>query len=110
MPRRKKTLTYLQRDHPDAIEIIEDMAAQCAREVDIAAALGTSWGTFNRIRSESDEVAQAMQRGSAKAHHQLVSRLYQKAMDGDTIALLFLLKTRFGYREASPSSIRAMSA
>lgn len=96
MPRALKTFDSL----PDnALEIIEEMAATGYREVDIARALDTSWQVFNRIRQENESVANAFEAGRGREHQALVSKLYEKAMKGDTVAALFLLKTRHGYRE-----------
>ncbi len=54
---------------------------------------------WSRCRDAQQEVADALAAGKQQMHDALCGKLYAKAMDGDTVALLFLLKTRYGYRE-----------
>jgi len=75
------------------------MTANGAREIDIAAALGVCWQTMNRERQEKPEIAQAFAIGNAVGHERIVGKLFEKCMNGDTIACIFLAKVKYGYRE-----------
>ena len=78
---------------------ITDLASRGFSERDIARSLGVSAGTWTRIKDENPEAQDALDEGRSVEHLALYGRLYQKAMDGDIVALLFLLKCRHGYRE-----------
>ena len=93
MPRVKKLLPK------GGLEKIRDWASHGHSERDIARALGMSASTWTRIKDENPEAQDALDEGRSVEHLALYGRLYQKAMDGDIVALLFLLKCRHGYRE-----------
>lgn len=60
---------------------------------DIAAFIGISEPTLLKLYSREIE------RGRTVANHEIGKRLYEKAMDGDTTALIFWAKTRMGWKE-----------
>lgn len=82
-----------------ALPIITKLAAKGVRQRDIGRAIGVSQQVWNRQREAQPEVADALAAGQQKMHDALVHKLYEKAVEGDTVSLLFLLKCRFGYRE-----------
>ena len=91
----------------DGHALITVLAAKGNRERDIAAHCGMSHVTWTRRKAEDPSIEEALEAGRAIWHNQLVGKLHSKAMKGDTVALLFLLKTRFGYREGdSPQESR----
>jgi hypothetical protein len=78
---------------------ITDLASRGFSERDISRALGVSQSTFTRFKSEDEAVQDALDAGRSIEHLALYGKLYEKAMGGDIVALLFLLKCRHGYRE-----------
>jgi hypothetical protein len=81
------------------LEKIRDLASRGYSEKDIARSLGMSATTWTRIKNDTPEAQDALDEGRSVEHQKLYSKLMEKAVAGDTIALLFLLKCRHGYRE-----------
>jgi len=81
------------------------MVKHGARETDIAAKLGMSFPTWHRLKQERADIQQAMAEGNSHLHEQVFGMLYKRAMDGDTIAILFLLKSRFAYKEGTTQEV-----
>jgi hypothetical protein len=77
-------------------------AARGLRLDDAAARLGISRRTLGRIFEVDPRAAQAWALGRAELHEELIGTLIAKAKRGDTVALLFSLKTLYGYREGEP--------
>ena len=75
------------------------MAAAGARRQDAAARLGMAVDTLRRIFRDDESAARAWDVGRSELHQKLVSKLIEKAKEGDTVPLLFCLKSIFGYRE-----------
>lgn len=82
---------------------IKQLAARGVREVDIARACDIHPTTWQRIKNEDAQVAEAFAAGRQKMHDSLVNVLYQNAMKGQLVPALFLLKCVFHYREDSPA-------
>lgn len=78
---------------------IRELAANGAREVDIARELKMSPRTWDRVKREDEKALAAWEAGRAVEHEALRGLLFEKAMSGNVAAAMFLLKTRFGYRE-----------
>ena len=76
------------------IERVESIAAMGGTNEQIAAALGIAKGTLFNVRKRDKAVDEAIASGKDKADIQVVGRLYKKAMDGDTTAMIFWLKNR----------------
>lgn len=68
----------------------------------IAEALGVDKTCFQAIRKRQPEVQEAIDRGRSRVVGELTSLLLTKARKGDTVALLFALKTIGGFREGTP--------
>jgi len=83
----------------NGLEKIRDLASRGFSEKDIARALGMSAKTFLHRKQEEQAVQDALDEGRSIEHQALYGKLMEKALAGDTIALLFLLKCRHGYRE-----------
>jgi hypothetical protein len=81
------------------LEKIRDLASHGHSEKDIARALGMAPSTWTRLKDENPEAQDALDAGRSVEHLALYGKLYEKAMGGDIVALLFLLKCRHGYRE-----------
>lgn len=93
MGRPRKTLPK------NGLELISDLSARGVKETEIAKALGMSFQTWKKIREENPEAKQAWEEAKAVECDALVGKLYDKAMDGDSSAAMFLLKARHGYRD-----------
>lgn len=99
---RKKTVPASR------LALITQLAARGVREKDIARAVDMSADTWVRCRDVQPEVANAFEAGRQAMHDALVGKLYEKAMHGDTIALIFALKIFYGYRDnAEVQELRA---
>ena len=83
----------------DGLAKIRDMASRGHTEKDIARALGMSATTWTRIKGDEPAAQDALDEGRSIEHSALYGKLYEKAMAGDIVALLFLLKCRHNYRE-----------
>lgn len=84
---------------PGGYKRIRELAANGAREVDIARELKMSVRVWQEIRKEDEKALAAWEAGRAVEHEALLGVLFDKAMSGNIAAAMFLLKTRFGYRE-----------
>ena len=81
------------------LKIVEAMAAKGCLLETIAKALRMSHDTLEACRRRQPEVALALDRGRGVLHDELVSILVQQARAGQFVPAMFLLKTRFGYKE-----------
>lgn len=88
---------------PDAARRIEDLAANGHSLLGVAVALRTCRDVFARWLEEAPELREAFERGRERERFALHNKLFQDAMNGNTVAALFLLKSRHGYREGDQS-------
>ena len=65
----------------------------------IAAAMAISVDTFRKWLDEYPELNDAFDQGRERERAALHGKLYDAAMEGNTVAAMFLLKSRHGYRE-----------
>jgi len=72
---------------------VEALAGLGLTDEDIALVLGIGERTLERYKKGPD-FWHALKRGKIKADSQVVKRLYEKAMNGDTTAMIFWLKNR----------------
>lgn len=75
--------------------IVRALAKYGVRQHDIAVQIGVAKGTLAKYYSED------LDAGMAEAAEGLAKTAYQMAMDGDVRMIIFLLKTRLGYRETT---------
>jgi len=83
----------------NAIEIIKSIASRGCSEKTICATFGLSWETWVRWREEFPEIKEAYDQARAVEHDSLVGVLFDKALKGDIVAAMFLLKCRHNYRD-----------
>lgn len=83
----------------NAIEIIAETACRGCSEKSVAFALGVSFDTWLRWREDHPELKQALDKARSVEHDKLVGVLFEKAMAGDSVAAMFLLKCRHNYRD-----------
>ena len=72
---------------------VESLAALGLTDEDIALVLGIGERTLERYKKDP-EFWHALKTGKIKADSQVAKRLYEKAMNGDTTAMIFWLKNR----------------
>lgn len=75
--------------------IVRALAKYGVRQYDIAVQIGVTKGTLVKYYSAE------LDAGMAEAAEGLAKTAYQMAMDGDTRMMIFLLKTRLGYKETT---------
>ena len=85
----------------NGLDIIRNLAERGVRETDIARALGMSFKTWKRIKDENDEARETLEEARQIEENKLFGILYEKAMKGDTVSAIFLLKSRHGYKEGA---------
>ena len=80
-------------------KLVESLSQYGVPQEEIAQRIGISVDTMvNVYRAE-------ILRGRGNANANVGKRLFQKAMDGDTTALIFWAKTRLGWRETSRTEV-----
>lgn len=72
---------------------VESLAAVGTRYEDIALYLGITRPTLDKYYKEELKI------GTIKANAAIANTLYKQALDGNTTAAIFWLKTRAGWRE-----------
>ena len=91
----------------NGLQTITALATKGVREKDIARAVGMSVPTWIKYKADFPEALAALEDGQQAMHDALIGKLFEKAMGGDIVALLFTLKSRFAYREGDePSEVR----
>lgn len=84
------------------LQAIYDMAFAGVPLTTIAENLGVSHDTFALIRKRQPEAEDAVKRGRSRVVGDMTRVLINKALDGNTVELLFALKTLGGFREGVP--------
>lgn len=79
---------------------IEELAGQGLTAEQIAECLGVKRITLWRWSKRSD-VGAALERGRVKMYSVATGKLKEKIMEGNTSAIIFYLKTRWGWKEQS---------
>jgi len=92
MPRKMKKLT------PKQVEELETLAAVLTCE-QMADYFGLGRTVFFEILKRQPEVDERYKKGRNKAIADVGNNLIMKAINGDTTAQIFFLKTRAGWRE-----------
>lgn len=75
--------------------IVRALAKYGVRQYDIAVQIGVTTKTLTKYYSPE------LDAGMAEAAEGLAKTAYQMAMDGDVRMMIFLLKTRLGYKETT---------
>ncbi len=90
----------LRKDAPEnAAEEIGKLAATGFSKRGIASHFGVGLAVLQRWIDEDDTLQEAFNVGRDQERYSLHNALYRKAMNGDSVAAMFLLKARHGYRE-----------
>jgi hypothetical protein len=78
----------------EIIEQVEKLAAQGLSQEQIGSVIGCSPDTICRKKKENKNFAAAIKRGQHKGVANVTNALYEKAIKGDNIAMIFYLKNR----------------
>ena len=81
---------------PIDIERIEDLAAAGLTLAEMSAALGVGERTLYRRKKHVAALADAIKRGQARGAETVSNALFQRALAGDTTAIIWYEKTRRG--------------
>jgi len=79
---------------PEIISQCEKMAARGLDYEQIAMCLGVSLSTLKRLRKRREKFEEAIQRGRSKGLLSVANALYERAIGGETTAMIFYLKSR----------------
>ncbi len=112
MAAKSKTKPRIEID----LDRVTELASRGLSHEQIAAALGISRTTLQARKRESEQFAQAIEKGQAQGIEQVSNALFQNAMGGNVTAQIFFLKARAKWRdrpedmdtddgEASPVSV-----
>lgn len=83
----------------------EQYAQVCDNDEQIARALGISPTTLYARKRESEEFAEALKRGRAKANVFVGGKLMELIKEGNVAATIFYLKSRCGWKETDRREI-----
>lgn len=91
--------------HPPVV-LSDDQTEAAARalrarvpETRIARELGINYRTWSRIRDDDEQLSSALAEAKKAEEEELAGLLIDKARRGETVALIFALKGRHGYRD-----------
>jgi len=75
-------------------EKAQEMASKGLTVMQIAHCLGVSHTTVYERQNEFPEFAEAIKKGRSEGIHDVANALYEKAIGGDTMSIIFYLKKR----------------
>lgn len=84
---------------------VEGLAARGLSRENIAKALGISEDTLSRRRKENHGIDEAIAKGRALGEATIADALFEKAKKGNTVAMIFFLKARCGWKETDKQEI-----
>lgn len=87
------------------LQKVEELAGLGLTRAEVALSLGVSYSTLNRRMKDSDDFAEAVKKGRAKANIFVGGQLMEKIRNGDTTAIIFYLKTRAGWTETHRTEV-----
>jgi hypothetical protein len=71
----------------------------------MASYFGISKTSFYNVSKRQPELIERYKKGKSKRIEQVVSKLYEKIESGDTVSILFYLKTQAGWREQEQPTV-----
>ena len=81
------------------LERVQYLASRGLTFEEIAHNLGIGVSTLNRRREELEELNDAIKKGRSIGTETIANALFEKAIAGDTTAMIFYLKARAGWKE-----------
>ena len=94
---------------PAQMAEVETLAAVLTTE-QIADFFGIGRRTFYSLMERDEDIAARYKRGKARAIGSIAQTLISKARAGDTVSMLFYLKTQGGWRETQQIEVSAQAA
>lgn len=90
---------------PIDMKQVERLAARGLTLEQIATSLGISRRTLFSKKKQNKEFAEALERGQVQGLEEVANQLFEQAMNGNTTAMIFYLKTRGGWSEKMNISV-----
>ena len=78
----------------EVIEKVEALAAQGLSQEQIGSVIGCSKETIGRRKQDNEDFDAAIKRGQQKGIAEVTNALFNKAVEGDNVAMIFYLKNR----------------
>ena len=76
------------------LEVIKGWCRDGLTEEEIAKRLGIAYSTFKKYKSDYPALSAVLKEGKEVADYRVENALYNKAINGDTTAMIFWLKNR----------------
>ncbi len=76
------------------LDVIRGWCRDGIIEEEIAKRLGVAYSTFKKYKSDYSALSDALKEGKEVADYRVENALYEKALNGDTTAMIFWLKNR----------------
>lgn len=76
------------------LEVIKGWCRDGLTEEEIAKRLGIAYSTFKKYKSDYPALSAVLKEGKEVADYRVENALYEKALGGDTTAMIFWLKNR----------------
>lgn len=92
----------------EIIDKVEEFAANGLTSEQIADALGISTTTLCDKKNKYPELVKAIKEGKARGIGKIANALFENAQSGNTVAQLFYLKCKAGWREDQKSDMEKM--
>ena len=92
----------------DTIKHIQSMAGMGLTMEKISIILGMHKRSLEKKAKRNKKLRAAILKGRAMAEHKTVSTAYKIAWTGNVSMLIFLLKTRYGYKEQDTITIEGL--
>lgn len=83
------------------LHLVEQYASEGLTEEQVAECFGVSRATIQRRKAEDEAFEAAYKRGQASGIQKVANALFGAAMDGNTTAMIFFLKSRAGWKETN---------
>lgn len=85
---------------------IEEMGSEGATQQQIHHYYGIGHSTWYKMVKEYPELRTVIRRGKAKTFRLVVGELMKKVRDGNLSAIIFILKTQYGWSEGSSLTLK----
>ena len=79
---------------PEKLAVLKGWAISGLTREDIAKNIGISRSLLYEWQASNQDIAEALKLGASEADCRVVNALYEKALNGDTTAMIFWLKNR----------------
>lgn len=83
------------------LHLVEQYASEGLTEEQVAECFGVSRATITRRKAEDDAFDAAYKRGRYNGIQKVANALFQSAVNGNTTAQIFFLKSRAGFKETA---------